>query len=72
MNQLINLTGQKFGLLTVLDQAPSKYTEEKTITMWRVVCECGQVKSAASNQLRKKEVKTCGSKECRAKYRGSK
>ena len=70
MSNLIDLTGKKFGLLTVINQAPSVYTDDKIKTMWLCKCDCGAYKDVPSIYLRKKDIKTCGKKECREKLKG--
>jgi len=58
MSKLIDLTGQKFGRLTVL----YKDTERKTNSgsYWICQCECGKQKSVKSSSLRRGEIVSCG------------
>ncbi len=52
-----DLTGQKFGKLTVLektDQRKNKYV------VWRCRCECGKEVQASSKELKKGSVWNCG------------
>ena len=37
MPKFIDLTGQKFGRLTVIDRAPNKNSR----TAWNCLCDCG-------------------------------
>ena len=45
LGKFIDLTGQKFGILTVLERALNKGKR----TTWRCVCECGTVKDIIGN-----------------------
>lgn len=58
MSKLIDLTGQKFGRLTVL----RKDTERKTNcgSYWICECECGNIKSIRSSSLRNGDIQSCG------------
>ena len=53
---LIDLTGQKFGRLTVIKQVPNKGKE----TCWLCKCECGKEKIILGNTLRQKTTVSCG------------
>lgn len=55
MGRLINLTGRKFGRLTVVEKcgiSPSGHA------LWRCKCDCGNYHITTSNQLQ------CGTKSC--------
>ena len=54
-----DLTGQKFGKLTVLSKAQNKNNRTK----WLCKCECGNVKEIDAQYLKKGITKTCG--KCR-------
>lgn len=56
MGQLINLVGQKFGNLTVLERAPGKNKQ----VYWTCQCDCGTIKDVKSQHLREGKIKTCG------------
>lgn len=56
MPRLIDLTGQKFGRLTVIERDYSK----KNRTYWLCQCECGNKKVVESCNLRKGLTKSCG------------
>ena len=58
MSNLINLTGQIFGRLTVI----KRDTERKTNSgsYWICQCECGKIKSVKSSSLRRGEIQSCG------------
>ena len=56
-----DLTGQKFGKLTVLYRA-ADYIEPngRLRTMWHCVCECGNEKDIRGNNLTSKSTQSCG------------
>ena len=57
-----DLTGQKFGRLTVLERAPNiVYNSGKSVTAWLCQCDCGNTKIIASKHLKNKNsTKSCG------------
>lgn len=58
MANLIDLTGMKFGRLTVLRQsAPIPST---TAAIWACRCECGEITDVASPHLRSGATRSCG------------
>lgn len=60
--QKVDLTGKKFGRLTVIEQAESSITPNGTIkTMWRCKCDCGTDNVIRSSQnLRAGNDCSCG------------
>jgi hypothetical protein len=56
MGKFIDLTGQKFGRLTVTERAGSKNKR----ALWRCVCECGNEVAVDSNSLRTGNTRSCG------------
>ena len=58
MTKLIDLTGQRFGRLTVIEKAPAKHG--CTNAVWRCKCDCGNVVTVRSTSLRKNESQSCG------------
>ena len=58
MSKLIDLTGQKFGRLTVLHKDAERIT--KSGSYWICQCECGKTKSVKSSSLRRGEIQSCG------------
>lgn len=58
MSKLIDLTGQKFGLLTVLEKDNTRITGNGSY--WICQCECGKQKSVRSSSLRRGEIVSCG------------
>jgi hypothetical protein len=56
MSKLIDLTGQKFGRLTVIERAENKGHEPT----WICKCECGNLKRVIGAELRKGNTTSCG------------
>lgn len=52
----LDLTGQRFGRLTVIDEAPKK---DKYIR-WNCVCDCGNHIEVSTRDLRRGDTKSCG------------
>lgn len=52
----IDITGQKFGKLTVIKRLPNR----KATTYWLCQCECGNFSEVRGSQLRNGSVKSCG------------
>lgn len=59
----IDLTGQQFGKLTVVEKDTGKKTKG---TYWIVKCECGNIKSVTGSYLRKWNPTSCG---CEPKFK---
>ena len=59
-NSLIDLTGQIFGLLTVLERDNSKPKGHGRQTFWKCKCECGRIVSVTTSHLRSGHTKSCG------------
>ena len=64
----IDLTGQKFNKLTVLERDWSYPTGTGKGVYWKCLCDCGNIKSIRTDKIRKGIVKSCGclSKEIRS------
>lgn len=58
---LKDLTGQKFGRLTVIERAPT-YISQKGghVTKWKCLCECGKEVVKSSYDLRHEDNISCG------------
>ena len=56
---LIDLTGQKFGLLTVLERDDA-IEDGKRDARWKCKCECGNIKTIRSSNLRNGTTTSCG------------
>ncbi len=59
MTRLIDLTGKKFGKLTVLSREESY----RKIPRWVCGCECGNTKVIRGAELRYRKTKTCGCRD---------
>lgn len=70
MGVCIDLSGQKFGRLTVLSRAGI----QKTHALWECQCECGNKSIATTSNLKKGSTTSCGcyDKERRIKHGNAK
>lgn len=57
MGRFIDLTGQKFGIWTVLERAENSPSGR---VQWLCKCECGTIRSVSRNELRSGESQSCG------------
>lgn len=64
MKELIDLTGRRYGYLTVLGRDYDRKTRGKVF--WMVQCDCGTIKSVDGSPLRDGRTKSCG---CRKRER---
>lgn len=64
MSKLIDIKGQKFNYLTVLDKnpIPSKYKTHKEME-WICQCDCENQRIVRSSDIRKGKTKSCGCKQ---------
>ena len=60
MGTLINLIGQKFGRLTVIERMPNIKKKKEQIVLWKCKCECGNEVTVKSIDLRRGHTKSCG------------
>lgn len=61
MGRLIDLTGQRFGRLTVICRCDDNKSELKChTTLWICKCDCGKTKIEKSSALREGRVVSCG------------
>jgi len=58
MPQVLNLTGEKYGRLTVVNRHAVNTNGGKP--QWLCICECGKEKVASSSNLRQGQTKSCG------------
>ncbi len=56
MPAFLDLTGQRFGRLTVINQSSPKYGR----VAWWCMCDCGNTVICTSNDLRRGSVSSCG------------
>ena len=55
-----NLTGMKFGLLTVIDRAPDEIMYGRNNKMWNCKCACGNICVKRESDLLGSSVRSCG------------
>jgi hypothetical protein len=61
MGKLIDLTGQKFGRLTVIRRVEDQiYSNNQSIPCWECKCECGETTVVPGVSLRSGNTKSCG------------
>lgn len=59
--KLIDLTGKKFGRLTVINRSENDYIYKgKIYPRWNCICECGTLKEVMGDELRSGNTKSCG------------
>lgn len=58
MSKLIDLTGNRYGRLTVLNKDNNRKTNSGSY--WICQCDCGKIKSIKSSALRRGETQSCG------------
>ena len=58
MSKLINLTGKRFGRLTVLEKVENK--GKTTNARWLCLCDCGNTTEVLGTTLRRGESTSCG------------
>lgn len=58
MGKKINLIGQKYNLLTVLEETNQR--DSSGCILWKCQCDCGNITYASSNALRTNHKKSCG------------
>lgn len=59
-NKQTDLAGQRFGRLTVIDQAPRISSSTDHHRRWRCLCDCGNQTTVRSNNLRDHQTQSCG------------
>lgn len=58
--KFIDLTGQKFGRLTVVEHVNSEQNTKNRSAKWLCLCECGNYKIVCSKSLKNGDTKSCG------------
>lgn len=60
-SRLDDLTGKRFGLLTVIEKAESRSTPSGSVfTYWKCVCDCGNISDVRAHHLKRGKIKSCG------------
>ena len=60
MGKCIDLTGQFFDRLTVIERASNKVKKKKVLAMWKCRCECGKTVIVSGEALRRGTTRSCG------------
>ena len=61
MGNLIDLTGQRYGRLTVIKYEGTHYSKGfNAHSLWRCKCDCGNEVVVIGNNLRTGNTKSCG------------
>lgn len=61
ISKLIDLTGQRFGALTVLNRAEDYvFKSGRKERMWSCKCDCGNIVTVFGSNLKKKNTTSCG------------
>ncbi len=60
MGKFIDLTGQRFGRLTVLERAGTTGTPKSRKVTWRCKCDCGAFTVVTGDCLKSGNTKSCG------------
>ena len=68
--KLMDLTGQRFGALTVLGKAERHITPNGSVTMWECKCDCGNIVNKSSSALKYYAIPSCGCKTKEARSNG--
>lgn len=55
--QLIDMTGQRYGRLTVLERAPNN---KRGLVCWVCRCDCGKIVTLVGHEIRRGNVTSCG------------
>lgn len=58
MARLKDLTGRRFGRLTVIERAPNR--DGCRHSYWKCVCDCGEIRDVISTSLLSGDTKSCG------------
>lgn len=68
MPRFKDLTGKKFGKLTILSNSGKK--DKRNYVIWNCLCECGATKEVASHTLNKGSTHSCGCLRKQAYHKG--
>lgn len=60
MSKCIDLTGRRFGRLTVVERLPNKVKGKSAWSMWRCKCDCGNYADVLGASLKQNKTKSCG------------
>ena len=61
MWKYVDLTGKKFGRLTVIERAPNHIQPNgRSVIMWKCKCDCGNMTTVRGDGLKSGATKSCG------------
>lgn len=60
MGTLINLSGNRYGMLTVLPEYIRRAVGKQTGIFWKCRCDCGNEKFISASHLKNGKIKSCG------------
>ena len=63
-SQFVDLTGKMFGNLKVI----SYLKNENKNTYWNCECKCGKMVQTTSNNLKSKDITSCGATQCKTYF----
>jgi hypothetical protein len=72
MPKALNLIGERFGSLTVVECGPRKPVGKRPVVKrtWVCLCDCGRTATVKTDALRSGQTKSCGCQQCAPKYSG--
>lgn len=59
-SNFIDLTGQRFGRLVVIEQIKTTVESNSRAAVWSCMCDCGNIVKASGRRLRQGTTKSCG------------
>lgn len=62
----LNLIGQRFSHLTVIEEVPKEQRRNKRKVEWRCQCDCGNITTVITNYLTSGHTKSCGCRRIEA------
>ena len=62
----LNLAGQRFSHLEVLEEIPMEERRNKKKVEWKCICDCGNITSVVTNYLTSGHTKSCGCRRVEA------
>jgi hypothetical protein len=67
LGKFIDLTGQRFGRLVVVERGerPENFSKKDTAVYWNCLCDCGKYKTCKSSKLKSGAIKSCGNRFCK-------
>lgn len=63
MGKISDLTGNRYGNLTVIRRGPDRYGKSRKFITWECLCDCGNVVTVDANNLRTGNTQSCGCTE---------